>query len=319
MESCALHVDGSGCVTATISTTSSGQGHETLVSTVVGEVLHMPPETIRIARATSQTGHATNSPVGSRMAIMLGGAAANAAMELRDKCMAAAAAEWGLPQDTLEWRDGGVSAAGGKQLDWNALVHLFHRNAHRLAPGQQPGLSAIHTLQVPTGGALPDAEGRIQMYPCYAFETHWVLVRMDRVLCRPEIVGYWMGHDCGVEINPDIVRGMSLGGIAHGIGAAFLEEFRVNAEGQPQSVTLLDYAMPSVHEVPRVEIIKQVTPSPLTVFGQKGSGESGYLGAPAAIASAINDALQPLGARIDHLPMRMPEISDIAAAAEGRP
>ena len=76
----------------------------------------------------------------------------------------------------------------------------------------------------------------------------------------------------------------------------------------------MDYLLPSSHEVPQVEIVHQVTPSPLTVFGQKGSGESGYLGGPAAIASAVNDALRPLGVRIDRLPMRPAMISDLIAA-----
>ncbi|MGI9425191.1 MAG: xanthine dehydrogenase family protein molybdopterin-binding subunit, partial [Hyphomicrobiaceae bacterium] len=319
MESCAIHVDGTGSVTATMSTTTSGQGHETLLSTVVGEVLHIDPDQIRVARATSLSGHATNSPVGSRMAVMLGGAAAKAAEEIRDKFRAIAAQEFDVALDDTNWRDAGVDGPSGQRLDWMDLVHICHRNAHRLAAGQQPGISAIHTLQVPTGGALPDAQNRIQIYPCYALEVHLLLMRMDRILCKPEILDYWMGHDCGVEINPHIVRGMSLGGIAHGLGAALMEQFRVDASGQPQSLTLLDYPMPSVHEIPRVDIIKQCTPSPLTAFGQKGSGESGYLGAPAAIAGAVNDALSPSGARIDHLPMRMSEISDIVAAAEGRP
>jgi CO/xanthine dehydrogenase Mo-binding subunit len=89
------------------------------------------------------------------------------------------------------------------------------------------------------------------------------------------------------------------------------------ATGQPTAASFMDYLLPSPHEVPQVEIIHQNTPSPLTVFGQKGSGESGYLGAAAAIASAINDALAPLGVRVDRLPMRPAALSDLVADAEG--
>jgi 2-furoyl-CoA dehydrogenase large subunit len=111
------------------------------------------------------------------------------------------------------------------------------------------------------------------------------------------------GHDCGVMISPDVVHGMTYGGIAHGIGAALYEKFAYSDTGQLASQTFMDYLMPSAHEVPELTIVDHCTPSPLTTFGQKGSGEAGYLGGPAAIACAINDALSPLGARIDELPM----------------
>ena len=104
-------------------------------------------------------------------------------------------------------------------------------------------------------------------------------------------------------INPGIVHGMTYGGIAHGIGAALYEKFAFSDNGQLSSQTFMDYLIPSSMEVPDIRIVDHCTPSPLTTFGQKGSGEAGYLGAPAAIANAINDALEPLGAAIDTLPM----------------
>jgi 2-furoyl-CoA dehydrogenase large subunit len=124
-----------------------------------------------------------------------------------------------------------------------------------------------------------------------------------------------VGHDCGTVINPKIVRGMTMGGIAHGIGAALYEEFAYNDAGELITQTFMDYLLPSSHEVPPVEIVHHVTPSPHTVFGQKGSGESGYLGAPAAIASGINDALRPLGISANETPMKMARLSDMIAAA----
>jgi 2-furoyl-CoA dehydrogenase large subunit len=81
------------------------------------------------------------------------------------------------------------------------------------------------------------------------------------------------------------------------------------------SQSFMDYLLPSSHEVPHVEIVHHCTPSPFTVFGQKGSGESGYLGAPAAISGAINDALRPLGIRMSKLPIRISALSDAVAAA----
>ncbi len=129
-------------------------------------------------------------------------------------------------------------------------------------------------MQVPTGGKLPTADGRVQMYPCFSFEFHLILMAIDPDLGKPEIKRYVVGHDCGTVINPKIVRGMTMGGIAHGIGAALYEEFAYNDDGQLMAQNFMDYLLPSSHEVPPVEIVHHVTPSPHTVFGQKGSGES---------------------------------------------
>jgi 2-furoyl-CoA dehydrogenase large subunit len=111
---------------------------------------------------------------------------------------------------------------------------------------------------------------------------------------------------------------MTLGGIAHGIGAALLEEFAFDGEGQLVAQSFMDYLLPSAHEVPEVEIVHHVTPSPYTVLGQKGSGESGYLGSPAALAGAINDAVYHLGLRFDALPMRISAIGDAIAEVMAR-
>ena len=157
--------------------------------------------------------------------------------------------------------------------------------------------------EVPGGGGLTTPDGRVQMYPCYAFEVHVVYVEIDPDTAQPVLRRYVCGHDCGVMINPDIVHGMTYGGIAHGIGAALYEKFAYTADGQLASGTFMDYLIPGALEVPAITIVDHCTPSPLTTFGQKGSGEAGYLGAPAAIANGVNDALAPLGATIDTLPM----------------
>ena len=175
-----------------------------------------------------------------------------------------------------------------------------------------PGLAAFDIMQVPTGNALP-VDGKVHMYPCYSFEFHLVLLAFDPIIGRPEIHSYTVGHDCGTVINPAIVSGMTYGGIAHGIGAALLEEFAYDPNGQLMTQSFLDYLMPSSHEVPPIKIIGHCTPSPHTFFGQKGSGESGYLGAPAAISSAINDAVSSLDIRFEKLPIRMSAISDAIA------
>jgi 2-furoyl-CoA dehydrogenase large subunit len=300
-----VRVDISGAVTGVMNTSTSGQGHETLVATVLGEILERDPATIRVVHADSLNALPSNSPVGSRMAIMLGGAAAGAAKKVKAALLAIAAHNLGAAVEKLEYEQGKVSVAGEakKSLSWDQLVEIAHRKFHKLPPGLEPGLQAKFVWEVPTGGGLPTADGRIQMYPCYSFEAHLALVEIDPLTAQPKITRYLCGHDCGTMINPDIVHGMTYGGIAHGIGAALYEKFAFSDNGQLASQTFMDYLMPSALEVPGIDIVDHCTPSPLTEFGQKGSGEAGYLGAPAAIASAINDALAPLGRLIDELPM----------------
>ena len=172
-------------------------------------------------------------------------------------------------------------------------------------------------MEVPSGGALPDPDGRVQMYPCYAFEAHVVYAEIDRVTGQVRIGKYVVGHDCGTMINPDIVHGMTYGGIAHGIGAALYERFAYDENGQLLSGSFMDYLIPSSHEVPDIVIVDHCTPSPLTAFGQKGSGEAGYLGAPAAVSCAVNDALAPLGLSIASLPMSVAVLEELLAAAPG--
>ena len=319
MDSCRIIVDGLGFVTVTIHNTSSGQGHETLVSTVVGEVLQIDPDLIRVVRPDSLACLPSNSPVGSRMAIMLGGAAFHAAQKLKTKLTRIGAHQFGLAEDKVVYADGGVTGPSGKQLGWVELVNIAHRNFHLLPEGMEPGLESTHVMQVPTGGKLPK-DGRVQMYPCHSFEFHVVLMAIDPALGKPEIRRYVIGHDCGTVINPHIVKGMTLGGIAHGLGAALLEEFVYDDEGHLITQSFMDYLLPSSHEVPEVEIVHHCTPSPFTVFGQKGSGESGYLGAPAAISAAINDCVAPLGISFNKLPIRISAIGDaIADAQQGKP
>jgi 2-furoyl-CoA dehydrogenase large subunit len=320
MDSCRINIDGLGAITATMHTTSSGQGHETLVGTVVGEVLEIDPDMVRVTRPDSLNSLPSGTPVGSRMAIMLGGAAFHAAQKLKTKLTAIGAHDLGIPLDRAVYKDGTVSDRDAPQSKrgWADLVNIAYRNYHRMPEGFEPGLAAEHVYQVPTGGVLPDKDGRVQMYPCFSFEFHLLLVSIDPELGRPEIVKYRLGHDCGTQINPKIVRGMTMGGIAHGIGAALYEEFAYNDEGQMIAQTFMDYLLPSSHEVPAVDIVDHETPSPHTVLGQKGSGESGYLGAPAAIANAVNDAIRGLGISVNTLPIKPSTLGDLIAGARNK-
>ena len=319
MDSCLVRVDLSGTVTALMATSTSGQAHETLVSTVVAEILHRAPDSIRVIHADSLNALPSNSPVGSRMAIMLGGAAAGAAKKIRQQMLAIAAHNLKHPIEELVYEGGDVFLRSQPEvrMSWDAMVDVAHRKYHLLPAGMEPGLQEKFVMEVPTGGALPTEDGRIQMYPCHSFESHVILASIDPETCKMSIKRYVCGHDCGVMISPDVVHGMTYGGIAHGLGASLMEKFAFSDEGQLLAGTFMDYLLPSALEVPPITIVDHCTPSPLTEFGQKGSGEAGYLGSPAAIASAVNDALSPLGASIDHLPMTPQAIWAAIQQAQG--
>jgi 2-furoyl-CoA dehydrogenase large subunit len=156
MDSCRISVDLSGAVTATMHTVSAGQGHETLVATVVGEALGFDPDQIRVVRPDSLESLPSNSPVGSRMAIMLGGAAFHAAQKLKAKLTTIAAHDLGIPPERAVYRDGSVHDGDDPDYGrtWLDLVTIAHRQLHRLPPGFEPGLSVSHIMPVPTGGAF---------------------------------------------------------------------------------------------------------------------------------------------------------------------
>jgi 2-furoyl-CoA dehydrogenase large subunit len=238
---------------------------------------------------------------------MLGGAAQKAAEMIRERAVRIAAHNLGRDPASLVYRDGAVAASDdpSRRLSWDEIVRICHRQYHLMPPGMEPGLQASYTLQVPKGGTMPTGDGRVQMYPCFSFEAHMALVEIDPGTGKVEIPEYYVAHDCGTMINPLIVKGMLLGGIAHGIGAALYERFEYDETGQHLSGTFMDYLLPSSLEIPMVKVADHCTPSPLTSHGQKGAGESGYPGSPAAVASAVNDALAPLGRRVDALPIRL--------------
>jgi 2-furoyl-CoA dehydrogenase large subunit len=317
-ESCRIRVDGTGAITAMIAISSSGQSHETMVATLVGEELGVDPASIAVVRMDSLAGLPSQSPVGSRMAIVLGQAIHQAADRLKDKLRAIGAYALGVGTSMVEYVDGNVRLidAPSTSCDWAELVAIAHRKQHLMPPGMDPGLEVMAVAHTPKSGKLTQPGDLVQLYPCYSFEAHVVLASIDRFTGKAELLDYGVAHDCGTVINEQIVRGMLLGGIAHGIGVAFYEQFALSPEGQPLTQSLMDYLLPSSYEIPDVVDVGHSTPSPLTSFGQKGVGESGYMGAPAAVANAVNDALAGIGAEPVHsLPIKPSDLYSRITAA----
>ena len=117
------------------------------------------------------------------------------------------------------------------------------------------------------------------------------------------ILKYVAVHDSGTVMHPPSLEGQIIGGIAQGIGAAFLEEMRYDEDAQLLSSTYGEYLLPSINEVPDIEVYHHETPSPFTQYGVKGAGEGGRMVAPPALASAVEDALAPFGVEVSEVPM----------------
>jgi carbon-monoxide dehydrogenase large subunit len=156
------------------------------------------------------------------------------------------------------------------------------------------------------GGLAPGLEATSHFEPdglTYSNGTHGVEVEVDVTTGAVKLLRYVVVHDCGRMINPTIVEGQIRGGVAHGIGNALLEEMKYDANGQPLTVNYGDYLLPEALDIPDIEIIHMESPTPLNPLGVKGTGESGTIPATAAIASAIENALEPFGVRITETPV----------------
>jgi carbon-monoxide dehydrogenase large subunit len=169
-----------------------------------------------------------------------------------------------------------------------SVARAAYTGTKRLPDGMEPGLEVTRFYD-PYFGTAANA-------------THVAVIEVDPETFQVRVLRYVVADDCGRIINPLIVEGQVIGGVAQGIGAALLEEVVYDATGQLLSGTLMDYVVPTAVETAPVAVIHLERPSPTTVGGFKGVGEGGTIGAPAAIANAINAALSSLGVWVNELP-----------------
>jgi aerobic carbon-monoxide dehydrogenase large subunit len=169
-------------------------------------------------------------------------------------------------------------------------------------PGMEPGLYAAHFFEAPR--------------MTYPYGTHVALVEVDPETGRIVLRKYVVTYDVGRAINPMIVEGQIVGGLAQGIGGAIFEELVYDDQGQPLTTTFMDYLVPTAMEMPEGTIVKilEETPTPLNPLGVKGVGEGGSSGAGASIANAVADALAPLGVTISELPLSPDRIAALLRA-----
>ena len=211
---------------------------------------------------------------------------------------------WEVDPSDLQYVDGGVETADhSHRLTFEQLAQIAHEPFQEMPPGLEPGLF-IQTNYNPPPAAT-------------AASAHLVLVEVDPGTGAVEILSYQVVEDCGRIINEKVVDGQLRGGIAQGIGIALLEEIHYDDHSQFMTGTLADYLVPGAFEMPQIKIAHLTTPSPWTEHGAKGVGESGTIGAPAAVANAVMDALK-LNPFFVQLPLTPERIVSLLANAQGR-
>ena len=292
--------DGRLCVS--LAADSSGQGHQTIVKQLLADQLGLLLSDIEVDYLNSVEAPTEYGSAASRMAVMLSGAADGLADVLVANLKELAATHWDINTDTVTYRDGVVERDDNEDsLSLSELASLSG-----ITDADEPLTHASYDYQHPVYEEEAYEEAFTNKYPVYptaAFAANAPIIEVDIKTGEIEILKFYTLRDCGTQLNPTIVEGQAHGGLAQGIGAALLEEFCYDESGNPQSVTLSDYLLPSTMNVPEIKMEHTETPSPFTATGAKGTGEGGMIDGPAAIASAINRALEPFDITADCIPM----------------
>jgi aerobic carbon-monoxide dehydrogenase large subunit len=292
-EPCSARLTPDGILELRIGAHSHGQSLETTLAQVAYTVLGIDESKVRLVHGDTAMSPYSTGTWGSRCAVMSGGAVAQACQALADRVRHIAAALLEVEAGSLEPVNGGLQhAASGRQLSLAEVAHAWYRQPQRLPADVDPA-----GLEVTVGYKAERDTGT------FSYAAHACAVAIDTRLGTVELLDYVVCEDGGVLLNPMVVDGQILGGLAQGIGTALYEEMPYDDEGQPLASTLADYLLPGATEVPMARLEHMETPSPYTRFGQKGIGEGGAIAPPAAIVNAINDALAALGVEMLSCPV----------------
>ncbi len=302
-EGATVGIDLLGKVTVRVGFNLEGQGQFTLAAQLAADYFGVELEDVTVVAQDTQSAPPHFGPGGSRLGVALTGAILGAADRVRQKLIRVAAVLLKSDAENVELMDGVLRVVGtpGAELPVAQVAATMLTRSDLLPPDMEPSPEATYVWTAP-GRTQADEQGRAKSYLTAANACHVVLVEVDRDTGQVEILGYWIADDCGTRLNPANVEGMIQGGVAQGVGAALLEEYVYDEEGQPLASTFMDYLLPTIHDVPMPEKAALVTPSPFTPLGAKGVGEGAIHTTPAAILSAINDALAPLGVRSTEVP-----------------
>ncbi len=315
-----IEIDATGHVVATIGFQSAGQAHESMVTQLICEELAVDLADVIVQRGHGLGGVYAGAPTGSRMTQMLGTSVHECTAKVRRKLTEIAAFTFGVTPEQIEIDGTAYQVTGdaGRALSLRQLARIAYGPRLTCPPGMEPGLIEQNVYAGPDIVTKRKLTTGAKQFPTYGFDFHVVVAEVDPETFHITLRKYLVVHDCGTVLNPLVVDGFVYGGVGHGIGGAMFENFAYDERGQLLAASFMDYLMPTAAEVPRIELHEQCTPSPVHPYGAKGAAESAYLTAPAAIASAIEDAVAPLGIRITEIPVTPQLLFDALTEAAAR-
>ncbi len=301
-ETAAVRIDSTGAVSAVFALASHGQSLETTLAQIVAEELGIRPRDVAVVQGdTALAPHGTGT-YASRSAVIGGGAATNAARALAVKVKRVAATLFGVDPSDVQTGDGDIFVPGtNHSIDFPELARLVYSDMSTLPQEARETLEVQETYD-PVFGTTTSS-------------THVAVVEIDPETLHTSLRQLVVSEDCGKLINPLVVEGQVHGGVAQGIGVALLEELKFDDAGQPITATLADYLVPTSAEVPDIDVVHVETELPDNPGGFRGMGEGGTIGAPAAIANAVADAVAHLGVEVNSLPITPNKLHALIAAA----
>jgi carbon-monoxide dehydrogenase large subunit len=284
IETARATIEPSGQITVYTGISPHGQGNATSFAQIVADELGVSPAQVRV-----QHGDTAVVPVGegtsASRGLIVGGSAVYAAVQEARQTLAQLASQLlSCAAEDVRFQDGRVF---NRQLPDKHLT--FAQLATAAYAGELLPAGVDHGLDFSARYTLPNAP--------ISFGAHAVVVEIERETGEVKILRYVGVHDCGQIINPKLVEGQIIGGIAQGIGQALSEGMVYSEEGQPLTGSLLDYAIPKAPDIPDLILDTIETPSPTNPLGAKGIGSVSTVPPPAALANAVVDALSRFGVR----------------------
>ena len=290
-ESTTVSLEPSGTILCASGVTEQGQGTNTMLAQVTADAVGVPIERVRVVTGDTDRAPCGGGTWGSRGAAIGGEATWNAGRALRENLLLVAGRIAGVPPERLDIVDGDVIDTGGRVVtNLGELARIAYYRGAELPKDLHPELRATRSFR-PLGDAHAYTNG-----------VHGVHVELDVETGFLRLLGYWVAEDCGTMVNPLLVDEQIRGGVAMGLGWALMEQC-VYDDGQLLNGTMADYLVPMATDLPDIRIAHLATPTPASRLGIKGAGESGVIGAPAAVLNAVNDALRPFKVRIGEIPI----------------
>jgi carbon-monoxide dehydrogenase large subunit len=303
-ESALVRIGRSGRVALYTGAMPMGQGIKTALAQICAEQLGIRPDEVSVTAGDTATIPLGQGGFASRQTVTAGSSTHLAAKAVREKALAVAAHLLEAAVEDLALRDGRIEVRGvpGHGITLRAVAEALSGDPGYAIPGKfEPGLESFQNF-------MPQSL-------TYGMSSHAVEVEIDPELAQIRILRYVVANDCGRAINPMIVEGQIVGGVAHGIGNALFEWMGYDSEAQPVTTNFAEYLLATATEVPRIEVKLLEYPSPLNPLGVKGVGEAGCVPAAAAVIAAVENGLASFGVLIDETPILPARLFTLLASA----